>query len=64
MLELGDRSAACLASAGVSPAGWQCPCSAGGGKRQDFFLWVLQKRSKQSPVQGDSVRELGLEKWR
>lgn len=26
MLELGDRSAACLASAGVSPAGWQRPC--------------------------------------
>lgn len=34
-LELGDCSAMCLASAGVSPVGWQCLCLAGNGRMQD-----------------------------
>lgn len=35
ILELGDCSATCLASAGVSPVGGQCPCLAGDGRVQD-----------------------------
>lgn len=29
-----------------------------------FLLRVLQKRSKQNPVQGDVMHDLGLGKWR
>lgn len=43
LMELGYCSATCLASAGVSPMGWQCPCLAGDGRMQDFLLQVLQK---------------------
>lgn len=64
MLELGNRSTVCLASVGVFTCGVAVPWLSRRWEKARFCSGSSKSDLSQVPEQGDSVCELGLEKWR